>query len=43
MAMASTTTIAEPQDIVPLGVISPDGAVTPEVLLHYVVGRERST
>jgi acetate CoA/acetoacetate CoA-transferase alpha subunit len=43
MAMASITTIAEPQDIVPLGVISPDVVVTPGVLVHYVVRRERST
>jgi acetate CoA/acetoacetate CoA-transferase alpha subunit len=43
MAMASTTTIAETQDIVPLGVIPPDVVVTPGVLVHYLIGRERST
>jgi len=43
MAMASTTTIAEAQDIVPLGVIPPDVVVTPGVLVHYLIGRERST
>ena len=42
MAMASTTTIAEAQDIVPLGVIPPDVVVTPGVLVHYLIGRERS-
>jgi acetate CoA/acetoacetate CoA-transferase alpha subunit len=43
MAMASTTTIAEAQDIVPLGVISPDVVVTPGVLVHYMIGKERLT
>jgi len=42
MAMASTTTIAEAQDIVPLGVIPPDVVVTPGVLVNYLIGRERS-
>ena len=41
MAMASTTTIAETEDIVPVGVIPPDVVVTPGVLVHYLVGRER--
>jgi acetate CoA/acetoacetate CoA-transferase alpha subunit len=43
MAMASSTTIAETQDIVPLGVIPPDVVVTPGVLVHYLIGKERST
>jgi len=43
MAMASATTMAEAQDIVPLGVIPPDVVVTPGVLVHYLIGRERST
>jgi acetate CoA/acetoacetate CoA-transferase alpha subunit len=43
MAMASTTTIAEAQDIVPVGVIPPDVVGTPGVLVHYLIGRERST
>jgi acetate CoA/acetoacetate CoA-transferase alpha subunit len=42
MAMASATTIAEAQDIVPLGVIPPDVVVTPGVLVHYLIGREPS-
>jgi acetate CoA/acetoacetate CoA-transferase alpha subunit len=42
MAMASTTTIAEAQDIVPLGVIPPDVVVTPGVLVHHLIGKERS-
>jgi len=43
MAMASTTTIAETEDIVPVGVIPPDVVGTPGVLVHHLVGRERST
>jgi acetate CoA/acetoacetate CoA-transferase alpha subunit len=42
MAMASTTTIAETEDIVPVGVIPPDVVGTPGVLVHHLVGRERS-
>jgi acetate CoA/acetoacetate CoA-transferase alpha subunit len=41
MAMAATTTIAEAQDIVPVGTIAPDSVVTPGVLVHVLVGRER--
>ena len=40
MAMASTTTIAETEDIVAVGVIPPDVVVTPGVLVHYLVKRE---
>jgi acetate CoA/acetoacetate CoA-transferase alpha subunit len=40
MAMAATTTIAEAEDIVPVGMISPDAVVTPGVLVHVLVGRE---
>lgn len=40
MAMASNVTIAEAQDIVPVGVIAPDAVVTPGVLVHYLVGQE---
>jgi acetate CoA/acetoacetate CoA-transferase alpha subunit len=32
MAMAATTTIAEAEDIVPVGMIPPDAVVTPGVL-----------
>jgi acetate CoA/acetoacetate CoA-transferase alpha subunit len=42
MAMASTTTIAEAEDIVPLGVIPPDVVVTPGMLVHHLIGRERA-
>jgi acetate CoA/acetoacetate CoA-transferase alpha subunit len=43
MAMASALTIAETEDIVPVGVIPPDVVGTPGVLVHHLVGRERST
>jgi acetate CoA/acetoacetate CoA-transferase alpha subunit len=42
MAMAATTTIAEAESIVPVGMISPDTVVTPGVLVHVLVGRERA-
>jgi acetate CoA/acetoacetate CoA-transferase alpha subunit len=41
MAMASTVTIAEAEDIVPVGVIPPDVVGTPGVLVHHLVGKER--
>jgi acetate CoA/acetoacetate CoA-transferase alpha subunit len=41
MASAATTVIAEPADIVPLGVIPPDGVVTPGVLVDFLVAKER--
>ena len=43
MAMASTVTIAEAQDVVPVGVIAPDVVGTPGVLVHHLVGTERSS
>jgi acetate CoA/acetoacetate CoA-transferase alpha subunit len=39
MAMAATITIAEAEDIVPVGTIPPDAVVTPGVLVHVLVGR----
>jgi acetate CoA/acetoacetate CoA-transferase alpha subunit len=41
MAMASKVTIVEAEDIVAVGVIPPDAVVTPGVLVHYIVARER--
>ena len=41
MAMAAAITIAEADDIVPVGTIAPDMVVTPGVLVHVLVGRER--
>ena len=42
MAMAATTVIAEPQEIVPVGVVSPDDVMTPAVLVDYLVARRRT-
>ena len=39
MAMAADTVIAEPNEIVPLGVLPPDGIHTPGVLVDYLVER----
>jgi acetate CoA/acetoacetate CoA-transferase alpha subunit len=39
MAMAADTVIAEPSEIVPVGVISPDAVKTPGVLVDYILGR----
>ncbi|VTU31107.1 Acetate CoA-transferase subunit alpha [Variovorax sp. SRS16] len=41
MAMAATTTIAEAESIVPVGMIAPDCVVTPGVLVQVLVGKER--
>jgi acetate CoA/acetoacetate CoA-transferase alpha subunit len=42
MAMAASTVMAEPQEIVPVGVIAPDDVMTPAVLVDYLVARKRS-
>lgn len=39
MAMAGQTTIAEAEQIVPVGSIAPDSVVTPGVLVHFLVRR----
>lgn len=39
MAMAAETVIAEPQSIVPLGMISPDAVKTPGVLIDHLLER----
>jgi acetate CoA/acetoacetate CoA-transferase alpha subunit len=39
IAMAGRTVIAEVEQIVPVGMISPDHVVTPAVLVDYLVGR----
>ena len=39
MAMAGAITIAEAEDIVPVGAIAPDVVVTPGVIVRYLVGR----
>ncbi|MCW7538433.1 3-oxoacid CoA-transferase subunit A [Aquabacterium sp. A7-Y] len=40
MAMAADRVVAEPQEIVPVGVIAPDDVMTPAVLVDHLVGRE---
>lgn len=40
MAMAADVVIAEPEMIVPVGVLSPDTVITPSVLVDYLVARE---
>ena len=42
MAMAGAVTIAEAEDIVPVGAIAPDVVVTPGVIVRYLVGRAQS-
>jgi acetate CoA/acetoacetate CoA-transferase alpha subunit len=39
MAFAADCVIAEPDEIVPVGVISPDAVRTPGILVHYLVER----
>lgn len=41
MAMAGGIVIAEPVEIVPVGVIAPDEVVTPHIFVDYIVARER--
>jgi acetate CoA/acetoacetate CoA-transferase alpha subunit len=39
MAFAADCVIAEPNEIVPVGVIPPDAVRTPGVLVHHIIGR----
>lgn len=39
MALAANCVIAEPDEIVPVGVIPPDAVRTPGVLVHYLIER----
>lgn len=39
MALAAQTTVAETEQIVPVGSIAPDVVITPGVLVHYLVRR----
>lgn len=41
MAMAADTVMAEPEVLVPVGVLSPDSIRTPSVLVDYLVARAR--
>ena len=40
MAMAGDTVIAQPSNIVPVGVISPDHVVTPAPLVDYLIAQQ---
>jgi len=40
IAMAGRTVVAEVEQIVPVGMISPDHVVTPAVLVDYLVGKD---
>ncbi len=42
MALAGEKVIAEPNEIVPIGVISPDVVVTPHVLVDYLIERREA-
>lgn len=42
IAMAGKTVMAEAGDIVPIGVIPPDGVMTPGVLVHHLIAAEHS-
>jgi len=42
MATAGRTVIAEPEHIVPTGVIPPDAVATPFVCVHYIIGRAQT-
>lgn len=42
MAMAARVVVAEAEDMVPVGVIPPDAVMTPHVLVHHLVSKERN-
>jgi acetate CoA/acetoacetate CoA-transferase alpha subunit len=42
MAMAADVVLAEPREIVPVGVIAPDDVMTPAVLVDHLMARERN-
>jgi acetate CoA/acetoacetate CoA-transferase alpha subunit len=39
MAMAGKTVIAEPNEVVPVGVIPPDDVITPHIVVDYFIER----
>jgi acetate CoA/acetoacetate CoA-transferase alpha subunit len=41
IAMAADIVIAEPQEIVPVGVLSPDDVMTPAAVVDFLIARER--
>lgn len=40
IAMAADVVLAEPQEIVPVGVIPPDSVMTPSVIVTHIIARE---
>lgn len=40
IAMAATTVIAQPREILPIGALTPDAVRTPGVLVNYLIARE---
>ena len=40
IAMAADVVLAEPQEIVPVGVIPPDAVMTPSVVVTYIIAKE---
>lgn len=40
IAMAATVVLAEPQEIVPVGVIPPDAVMTPSVVVTHIIAKE---
>jgi acetate CoA/acetoacetate CoA-transferase alpha subunit len=41
IAMAADVVFAEPQEIVPVGVLAPDDVMTPAVLVDFLIAKER--
>jgi acetate CoA/acetoacetate CoA-transferase alpha subunit len=42
MALAADKVIAEPLEVVPVGMISPDAVITPHILVDHFIGREKA-
>jgi acetate CoA/acetoacetate CoA-transferase alpha subunit len=42
MALAADKVIAEPLEVVPVGMIPPDVVITPHVLVDHFIGREKA-
>ena len=42
IAMAATTVIAQPREILPVGSLPPDTVKTPGVLVNYLIAREET-
>ena len=42
MALAADKVIAEPVEVVPVGMIPPDAVITPYILVDHFIGREKA-